>query len=210
MQVQIERFVLGPFATNCYVIHDDTGCWIADAGFDPAAMIDHVRALGVTPTHCVLTHAHIDHIFGLDDVRRAFPGIRVLLHDAEAPWLDDPQLNLSAAFGQPYTTTPADEPLRDGQELDLPGGPWKVLHTPGHSPGGVTLFSENAQAAIVGDTLFRDSIGRFDFPTSDQRQLINSIREILYTLPPETRVLPGHMEETTIGREMSSNPFVRK
>ena len=212
MPLKIDSFVLGPFATNCYVIHDPDGegCVIIDAGMEPDRMIEAVRALDRTPTHIVLTHAHCDHIMGLDLVRRAFPGVPVLLHADEASWLDDPALNLSMPFGSPFTTAPADQLLQGGETLELANRTWSVIHTPGHSPGGITLYCEQEGVAIVGDTLFNGSIGRFDFPTSDQRALFRSITELIYALPDDTRVFPGHNDPTTVGQEAASNPFVRR
>ncbi len=212
--LELWRFTLGPFETNCYVVAPvDAGgggeCWIIDASFGPKPMIEHVRANGLRPTHLILTHAHCDHIAGVSDVRRAFPGIRVLLHEAERDWLGSPMLNLSAAMGAPVIADPPDALLAGGEELELGPTRWRVLHTPGHSPGGITLHEEREGIALVGDTLFQGSIGRFDFPTSDADALLASIKSVLYRLPGETRVYPGHGPETTVAREVRSNPFVR-
>jgi len=201
---------LGPFATNCYIVRVEgsPGCWIVDAGYEPAELIDRVRDLGLTPRAVILTHAHPDHIAGVREVLAAFPGTPIMVHRAERDWLIDPDLNLSTVIGSPVTAPKADRLLDGGEELELDGTHWRVLHTPGHSPGGITLYNASENAALVGDTLFNRSVGRTDFPGSDPPTLVRSIRETLYALPPRTRVLPGHGTETTIGEEMASNPFV--
>ena len=136
-------------------------------------------------------------------------GLPVVVHEAEASWLGDPALNLSLALGQGFATTGPDRTLAGGETLSMGGVDWRVVHTPGHSPGGITLYSPDLATAIVGDTLFAGSIGRSDFPTSDERTLHRSIRESIYTLPDDTVVLPGHGPPTTVGREKRTNPFVR-
>lgn len=212
--ILIERFTLGPFDTNCYLLRvagaDGAGAevWIIDAGMDPDPLIDAARRAGAV-RRIVLTHAHADHIAGLRRVKDAFPDAEILLHGAERRWLADPNLNLSAAFGAPFSAPEADRLLEGGETLELGPTRWRVLHTPGHSPGGVTLHCAEARIAFVGDTLFAGSIGRFDFPTSDEHALFHSVRDTLYALPDDTRILPGHMGETTIGREKRTNPFVR-
>ncbi|MEO1129666.1 MAG: MBL fold metallo-hydrolase [Planctomycetota bacterium] len=207
----VEGFALGPYATNCYIVRlpGASECWIIDAGFTPAPLVEAVQAHGLTPTRIILTHAHVDHIAGLSEVRATFPGVPVAIHAQEQEWLNDPVRNLSAAFGQPITSAPAEELLEGGETLDLNGVPFHVLHTPGHSPGGITLHQPDAAIAIVGDTLFAESVGRTDFPTSDPQQLVTSIRKSLYTLPDDTAVLPGHGPATTIGHEKRCNPFVQ-
>ncbi len=210
----VERFTLGPFETNCYLVYEPGGpagspCWIVDASFEPRAMIDRARERGLRPDALVLTHAHVDHIAGVNEVLAAFPGTPVWIHGAEAAWLGDPLKNLSLMMGQPVTAQGPARTLRDGEELPLGAMRWRVLHTPGHSPGGITLYNARDGLALVGDALFAGSVGRTDFPGSSPAVLAESIRARLYTLPGTTRILPGHGPESTIGQEAASNPFVR-
>lgn len=207
----IEGFALGPFATNCYLLHLPQGGegWIVDVSFDPGEMIERARTLELNITRILITHAHGDHIAGLSEARDAFPGARVAIHEKEGSWLADPVLNLSAGFGHPVTSAPAHDILRGGEKLRLGGSEWEAIHTPGHSPGMLAFYSEALRGAIVGDTLFAGSIGRYDYPTSNERDLAASLRRLL-ALPEETRVLPGHGPPTTIGREKKSNPFLRE
>jgi glyoxylase-like metal-dependent hydrolase (beta-lactamase superfamily II) len=205
----VEGFALGPFATNCYLVRCGGEAWVVDVSFEPGPMIERARETGDRITRILLTHAHVDHIAGLAEARRAFPEALVAIHPAERSWLANPELNLSVALGEPFSTEPSEDTLEDGQTLEIGGSTWRVVHTPGHSPGGVTLHCPDAGLALVGDTLFEGSIGRYDFPTSDGPTLFRSIQERLYTLPDDTRVLPGHGPETTIGAEKRSNPFVR-
>lgn len=205
----IEAYALGPFATNCFLVHTGHGGegWIVDASFEPGAMIERARELELDVTRVVLTHAHGDHIAGLHEIRAAFPGAKVSIHEKEATWLDDPALNLSAGFGEPVRQAPAEETLRGGETLRLGESEWRTIHTPGHSPGMLALYCEALHTAIVGDTLFAGSVGRFDFPTSSEGDLMRSLAELL-KLPDETRVLPGHGPATTIGRERKFNPYL--
>jgi hydroxyacylglutathione hydrolase len=206
--------------TNCYLVrvpNPNQGkaqgaagdCWVVDAGFEPAAMIARIRELGLRPAAVVLTHAHVDHIAGVGEVLREFPGTPVLVHQAEAAWLNDPVLNLSAMMGMSVTAPGPDGPLRDGEELELAGSRWRIMHTPGHSPGGVTLYHAPSGQALVGDLIFAGSVGRFDFPGSDGQVLAQSIRRRIYTLPDDVALHPGHGPATTVGREKRGNPFVR-
>jgi hydroxyacylglutathione hydrolase len=219
----IEVFTLGPFETNTLLVRipgvrSDGGqaasptpglCWVVDPSFDPDPLLDRLRGLNLRPAAVVLTHAHVDHIAGVADVLRAYPGTPVWIHPAEAGWLNDPLLNLSEMMGMPVTAPGPHRLLNDGEVLELGATPWSVLHTPGHSPGGITLHHAASAQAISGDLIMAGSIGRYDFPGADGHTLARSIRERIYTLPEGTRLYPGHGPTTTVGRERRTNPFVR-
>jgi glyoxylase-like metal-dependent hydrolase (beta-lactamase superfamily II) len=209
-RIRAQAFTLGHYLTNCYLVYDEDTRegWIIDASWSPEPMVRKAQELDLNISKILLTHAHIDHIAGLDVVRRAFPSAPVHLHEHEADWLGDAQANLSAGHGEPFTTKEADILLRGGESLDLAGSKWGIHLTPGHSPGSITLHCPALSAAIVGDVLFHRSIGRSDFPTSNHEDLKKSILKTLYTFPDDTVCLPGHNEPTTIGEERRYNPFV--
>lgn len=211
MPATISPFALGPFGTNTYVVHHapSAECWIVDPSFGPAPVVSYIKQRGLAPVAIVLTHAHVDHMAGIADVQKALGPLPVWVHEAESRWLEDPELNLSSAFGLPVSLPAPTQLLTHRQTLTLGGEAWRVLHTPGHSPGSITLYHAASEAAIAGDALFAGSIGRTDFPGSDFDTLAASIRTHLYTLPDATVIHPGHGPSTTIAKEKRSNPYVR-
>lgn len=209
--LELRGFTLGPWGTNCYVVWTPSlRCWLIDMSFEPGPMLDFVESKGLMPERLILTHAHVDHIAGVAEARRRYPELPIAIHDTEKDYPGDASLNLSLYIDTPTVAPDPTETLIHGQALSLDGIVFEVRHTPGHSPGGIALIQPEHHLAIVGDTLFAGSIGRFDFPTSDGRALIQSIHHQLLTLPDDTRVLPGHGEETTIGRERANNPYLRE
>ncbi len=208
----VTSYTLGPFATNGYILTEPAApgrCVVIDAPFDSGRIVKYLQDNGLQPETLILTHAHVDHIAGVTAFKAAYPGLPVWIHQAEADWLNDPLLNLSGLSGQSITAPAADRLLTGDEHVQLLGRDWQVVHTPGHSPGGITLYEADRARAFVGDALFAGSIGRTDFPGSDHATLMRSIKERLYTLPPETVIYPGHGPATTIARERISNPFVR-
>ncbi|MCC6683074.1 MAG: MBL fold metallo-hydrolase [Phycisphaeraceae bacterium] len=206
--MKLQCFTLGDWMTNCYLVSDGDLCWIVDAGFQPQPLLDAIQQQKLQPQAVVLTHAHVDHIAGLHEIRDRYPQLPILIHDNEREFLTDAALNLSLYFIDPFVGPEATGSLAHGQQLTLGNTSFEIRHTPGHSPGNVCLYQKEAGVALVGDTLFADSIGRSDFPTSNPHDLIKSIHEQLLTMPDDTRVLPGHGPETTIGRERRHNPFL--
>ncbi|CAM3467522.1 MBL fold metallo-hydrolase [Hydrogenibacillus schlegelii] len=209
MNLRIERFVLGAIQENAYALFDDAHkeAVVIDPGADPEPLIEAVR--GYRVAYLLLTHAHFDHIAGLEALKKA-TGAPILIHPQEAGWLRDPELNGSAFFPDltaRVVAPNADRPVEDGDVFPFARRTLKVLHVPGHSPGSVAYLID--EVVFTGDALFAGGIGRTDLPGGDHAALLRSVREKLYPLPPETRVYPGHGPETTIGRERTSNPFVR-
>lgn len=214
----IRPFVLGDFATNCFLVTVPGAAdpaarrhaWIVDVGQDPEPLLDAVEREGLEVKAILFTHAHADHIAGVDEaIARLGAAIPRLAHPKEHAAFEDPEFNLSAFVGAPISVSPPTGELLPGTTLDLAGTRWRILFTPGHSPGGITLVHDASGQAIVGDTLFAGSIGRTDFPTSDPEAMRRTLDETLMTLPDETRIYPGHGPATTIGAERRSNPFLR-
>ena len=207
--MKIDRFVIGPVGTNCYIVrNDDTDeCFVTDPAACPLELVGHIRREGLNVKAVLLTHGHFDHIMGLDDFLKEFP-VPVYAFSEEKPLLESAELNSSLGmFGSPYTFSGA-EYVSDGQILHIAGFEIRVIHTPGHTAGGCCYYIPAENVLISGDTLFRASVGRTDLPTGSMGDLVRSVREKLFVLPEETKVYPGHMEETTIGYEKQYNPFV--
>lgn len=207
--MKIDRFVIGPVGTNCYIVRkEETGeCFVTDPAVCPPELVSHIRSEGVTVKAVLLTHGHFDHIMGLDDLLKEFP-VLVYAHESERELLESAELNSSLGmFGRPYTFSGA-EYVSDEQILRIAGFEIRVIHTPGHTAGGCCYHIPEENVLFSGDTLFRGSVGRTDLPTGSMGELVRSVREKLLVLPEETRVYPGHMEETTIGYEKRYNPFL--
>jgi len=212
LQPVIQTFVLGDYQTNCFVVHvpPDKACWIVDCGMEPDEMLEWIDRSGLKPAAILLTHTHLDHIAGVNQALEKFgSNLPLYVHNAEAGYCSDPRRNLSAFIGMPTICREPDHYLKGGEVLTLGGTTWRVLHTPGHSPGGVCYIQDESKQAIVGDTLFAGSIGRFDFPTSNHADLRHTILNVMMSLPEDMIIHPGHGESTTIGQERSSNPYIR-
>ena len=208
--MKIEYLILGGYQTNCYILRKDDSakdCLIIDPGLEAAELIEFLDEQKLNPVAVVLTHGHIDHIAGLAELRSRFGKIKVYIHNHDAEMLTEPNINLSTMSGIAFVTDAEDVSLKERDVIDLAGVKLLVLHTPGHTPGGISLYSKDAGVVFVGDTLFAESIGRTDFPGGSMSQLLNNVREKLFTLPDDTEVYPGHGPATTIGAEKAHNPF---
>lgn len=206
--MKIIQLEVGNLGVNCYIVYCEQNhkAVIIDPGGDAAAIIGTVNQEGLQAEHIINTHGHADHIAANDAVKRA-TGATVLIHAADAGMLVNKQLNLSAFMGPGFVCSPADRLLQDGETVECGTVKLKVLHTPGHTAGGISLQTEGA--VFSGDTLFAESIGRTDFPGGSYDQLIRSIQDQLMVLPDELTVYPGHGPQTTIGWERKMNPFIR-
>jgi hydroxyacylglutathione hydrolase len=206
--LQVRRFVCGPLETNCYVLIDPTKatCLLVDPGEAGGSLERFLDGERLTVERILLTHGHFDHIAGVSSLRsrRSAP---VWIHSSDAAMLTRPESNLSVFLGLDCRTEPADGFLEDGAVIPFgPADGLRVIHTPGHTPGGVCFSGEGF--VIAGDTLFRGSIGRTDFPGSSERLLLQSIHDGLLVLADDVRVFPGHGESTSIGHERKHNPFL--
>ncbi|MDH7499633.1 MAG: MBL fold metallo-hydrolase [candidate division NC10 bacterium] len=201
---------VGPLLTNCYILAGgDREALIIDPGADADQILACVQQEGLRIQYLVATHAHFDHVGAMRALQETGGG-ETLMHRADLPLLQNLAAQ-GASFGIRVGPAPRiDRFLEEGEVLPLGGGDssFRVLHTPGHSPGGISLLGEGM--VFVGDTLFAASIGRTDLPGSSHPLLLRSIREKLFSLEDGVLVFPGHGEVTTIGREREGNPFLRE
>jgi glyoxylase-like metal-dependent hydrolase (beta-lactamase superfamily II) len=210
-RLRIRTLVSRPYEENTYVVWlpDGGEALVIDPGLEPDLILECLRDEGLTPAAILNTHGHADHIGGNAALKQAYPRVPLVIGVNEAPLLTDADANLSAPFGFPIVSPPADRLVNEGEVVEAAGIPLEVLEVPGHSPGHVVyLYRDSPCVLFGGDVLFQGSIGRFDFPNSNGRLLLSGIRDKLLPLPPDTVVYPGHGPTTTIGREKQSNPFL--
>jgi len=206
--VILKKLVVGPFASNCYIVGSESTKegMIIDPGDEANQILKNMKELQLDIKSIVLTHGHIDHIGALKEIKEA-TGAEVAIHSDDAESLRQSQ-SFGALFGISYPAPPSpDRLLKGGDSLDIGDLHFSVLHTPGHTPGGICLLGQGV--VFTGDTLFNYGVGRTDLPGGSYSQLMNSIHTKLVVLPDNTIVYSGHGPDTTIGAERQANPFLR-
>jgi hydroxyacylglutathione hydrolase len=209
--LQIHSIVSLPFEENTYIVWQQgrTDALVVDPGLEPNLILDFLRDHRLNVAALLNTHGHADHIGGNEALKQAFPEAPIITGINEAGLLTDANLNLSAPFGLPITSPPADRLVREGDVVEIAGMRLEVLDVPGHSPGHIAFVYHGAPCRIFsGDVLFRGSVGRTDFPGGSAEVLFQGIRTKLFKLPPDTVVYSGHGPVTTIEHERRTNPFV--
>ena len=206
----LETFPVGPLQCNCTILADEETreAIIVDPGDEVTRIHRRLTDRGLTLKQILITHAHIDHIGGALKLK-SLTGAPIYLNENDLSLIE--MMSEQAAWVGVETpeTAPPDEGLTDGRRVGLAAYPAQVIHTPGHTQGSICLHFAPLKMVLAGDTLFAGSIGRTDLPGGDYEQIIDSIHTRLLTLPPETRVIPGHGPATSIGAERKSNPFLR-
>lgn len=205
----LRHLVVGPLACNCYIVGDEATKqgMVIDPGAEGKAILRAVNELGLSIRLIVVTHAHFDHVGAVPAVKEA-TGAHLAIHEADASVRMGPFARMMASIsgGSFSSFSQPERLLKDGDLIEIGGLRFTVLHTPGHSPGGISIYGHGV--VFTGDTLFNYGVGRSDFPGCSHRQLINSIKSKLMSLPDETIVYPGHGPPTTIGEEKRGNPFL--
>ena len=203
----LKRAVVGPIATNVFfLINTKTGeALVADPGDEAELLIRYLKDNAYTLKGILLTHGHWDHSLAVPALKQAFD-CPLLAHEAEADLLADPAKNGSDKLKEPLSLS-ADRWLKEGDNLNLAGLSFKVLHTPGHTSGSCCYYFPDYSLLISGDTLFHGSYGRTDLPTGNDAQMLYSLRRLLSELPEDTLVWPGHMDRTSIQFEKRFNPL---
>jgi hydroxyacylglutathione hydrolase len=201
----IERLVVGPLATNCYILKSGAELAVVDPGGDAEMIVSKTEELGRTVKYVIDTHGHIDHIAANREVIEA-TGAQLLIHELDAKLLAHPDRNLSSLMGMRSTSPVPSRLLKEGDKVVVGEDEMTVLHTPGHTPGGICLLA--SEYAFTGDTLFLDSIGRVDFPGGSEEQMQASLNRLQAVLRTETMLYPGHGEPGRFGKALLVNPFL--
>ncbi len=206
--MQLDVMIVTPLNENCYLLHDGNEGVMFDPGGDFNLIKEYLDETGIKVKLILNTHGHFDHIGAVTELKE-FSGAEFWMHEDDMELL--PQGAASAVnFGvQDFVVPTVDKYITDGQVVNFKGTDIHVLHTPGHSRGSVCFYIPSESLLISGDTLFFESVGRSDFPTSNPRDIVRSIKDKIYTLPDETVVCPGHACSTKVGYEKQFNPFVK-
>lgn len=205
----VKEFLVGVVGTNCFLaVNSDTKEALAiDPGDSASVIADYIAQNQLKPTAVLLTHGHFDHCMAAKELAGRY-GISVYVHEADKETMENAAYNCSRMIGRELAFT-ADEYFHGEKDhLSMAGFEIDVLHTPGHTPGGVCFYVADEGILFSGDTLFCESVGRTDFPKGSMSQLVRGIKDQLLPLPNDTKVLPGHGEWTTIGNERQYNPFL--
>jgi hydroxyacylglutathione hydrolase len=203
------RLVVGPLQVNCFILADEKTkeAVVIDPGDDAQDILKIIKDKGLNVKYIVITHGHFDHV-GANKAVKDATGAELLIHEGDAPVMASASQH-SQAFGMTTTASPrADRYVKHGDIITAGEVSLKILHTPGHSPGGISLLDQGM--VFTGDALFAGSIGRTDLPGGDLMTLIRSIKTNLMTLPDDTKVFCGHGPATSIGEERRENPFLNK
>lgn len=215
--IKIKKFIVNPIEENTYIVSDETGeAVIIDCGcfdeFEWEEINSYLQKNELTPVHLLNTHAHFDHILGNRFAFKEY-GLKTEMHEADIPLYQNLNLQINMFFGQAFANedllTPLGTTLKNGDTIKFGNCELAVLHTPGHSPGGICFYSEKEKQLFSGDTLFKCSVGRTDLQGGNFEQLSVSIKSKLSKLDSETTVYPGHGPSTTIGFEKLNNPYIR-
>ena len=207
--MKIEKFVTGIISTNCYIVTNEETkeTVIVDPANLSKAMIGYIEEEELVIKAILLTHAHFDHIMGIDKVIDRYGEMPVYVEESDLELLHTPSMNESTVYTNGYSY-PGGDVIHDGDVLHLIGEDFRVIHTPGHTAGGTCYYIESDKTLMSGDTLFAGSVGRTDYPTASSAAMMESLHDKLCKLPDDTDVYPGHGEFTTIGYEKQNNPFM--
>jgi glyoxylase-like metal-dependent hydrolase (beta-lactamase superfamily II) len=204
-----EVLTVGPFAANCYILHGpDSKAVVIDPGADADLITRFISDRRLDVCAYVCTHGHFDHVSALASVHRSHPA-PVAMHPDDARWAFSEANSFEPEYPAPARPARIERSIRDGDSFTDGGIAWKAIATPGHSPGGICIYVENASMVFTGDTLFAGSVGRTDLPGGDSRVLAASLK-LLVRLPDDTVVYPGHGPATSIGEEKKSNFFLSR
>lgn len=207
-QMKYEMVVVGALETNCYLVYceETLECAVVDPGGDPGKIIHEISSLEVKPTILINTHGHVDHVGANKDIKEKYQ-VPLCIHPADSKMLDNILATTMGLFLGAKKSPRPDRLLDDGDLIEIGKSHLKVLHTPGHSPGSVSLAGDGF--LLSGDLLFCGGVGRTDLPGGSWNVLEDSIRNRIFPFPDDTVVLPGHGPSTTVGQEKMANPFIR-
>lgn len=213
--LNIKCFTCNMLSENCYVVSDESGdCVIIDCGaFYPEegqAIVSYIREQNLTPRHLLCTHGHFDHCMGNGYIYKAF-GLKPEVHQDDDFLMEKMEQQTSEIIGIKINLNvpPVGRYLTDNDTITFGSHTWQILHTPGHTPGGIVFYDTAEHTAFSGDTLFRMSIGRTDFERGSYEEMIASLRLLAQQLPADTTIYPGHGPQTTITDEIRYNPYMR-